>query len=77
MKAAAHTAAGDAAKGRHRFDFATLAALIAARDFREVELSRKDLKRLGIVFKLLTFFYYLFRFYRVIPIPMEIVPHDG
>jgi hypothetical protein len=46
MKAAAHTAIGDAAKGRHRFDFAILAALVAARDFREEELSRKDRTRL-------------------------------
>ena len=38
MKAAAHTAAGDAARGRHRRDFATLAALIAARDFRNDEV---------------------------------------
>ena len=46
MKAAAHTAVGDAAKGRHRFDFATLAALVAARDFRGVDLNRKDRRRL-------------------------------
>lgn len=46
MKAAAHTAVGDPAKGRHRFDFATLAALVAARDFRDVELSKKDRQRL-------------------------------
>jgi hypothetical protein len=41
VKAAAHTAVGDPAKGRHRFDFAALAALVAARDFRESELSKK------------------------------------
>jgi hypothetical protein len=46
MKAAAHTAVGDPAKGRHRSDFATLAALVAARDFRDVSLSKKDRKRL-------------------------------
>ncbi|HEY3715583.1 MAG TPA: hypothetical protein VGL39_13740 [Jatrophihabitantaceae bacterium] len=46
MKAAAHTAIGDAAKGRHRFDFATLAALVAARDFRGVDLNQKDRRRL-------------------------------
>lgn len=46
MKAAAHTAPGDAAKGRHRFDFAALATLVAARDFRDVELSKKDRQRL-------------------------------
>lgn len=34
MKAAAHSAVGDPAKGRHRSDFVTLASLIAARDFR-------------------------------------------
>jgi len=49
MKAAAHTAVGDAARGRHRFDFATLAAMIAARDFREVDLNKKDRKRLGVM----------------------------
>jgi hypothetical protein len=46
MKAAAHTAVGDAARGRHRFDFATLAALVAARDFRDVDLNKKDRRRL-------------------------------
>ncbi|GAB1642814.1 hypothetical protein [Krasilnikovia sp. MM14-A1259] len=46
MKAAAHTAAGDAAEGRHRHDFTTLAALVAARDFRGAVLNRKDRKRL-------------------------------
>jgi len=47
MKAAAHTAVSDPAKGRHRFDFATLAALVAARDFRDVSLSKKDRRRLS------------------------------
>ncbi len=42
MKAAAHTAVGDAARGRHRSDFATLGALVAARDFRGEDLSRTD-----------------------------------
>jgi hypothetical protein len=46
MKAAAHTVTGDPAKRRHRFDFATLAALVAARDFRDEELSPKDRTRL-------------------------------
>jgi hypothetical protein len=46
VKAAAHTAVGDPAKSRHRHDFATLAALVAARDFREVTLTPKDRKRL-------------------------------
>jgi hypothetical protein len=47
MKAAAHSAVGDAAKGRHRSDFATLAALVAARDFRDVALNKKDRRRLS------------------------------
>ncbi|MCE0536767.1 hypothetical protein LWF15_14765 [Kineosporia rhizophila] len=47
MKAAAHSAVGDPAKGRHRSDFLTLASLIAARDFREVELTKKDRRRLA------------------------------
>jgi hypothetical protein len=46
MKAAAHTAPGDPTKGRHRRDFATLAALVAARDFRDVALNRTDRKLL-------------------------------
>lgn len=46
MKAAAHTAVGDPAKGRHRFDFATLAALVSAQDFRGAELNKKDRRRL-------------------------------
>ncbi len=46
MKAAAHSAIGDPAKGRHRSDFVTLASLIAARDFRGVELTKKDRRRL-------------------------------
>ncbi|MBT0767955.1 hypothetical protein KIH74_03410 [Kineosporia sp. J2-2] len=46
MKAAAHSAVGDPAKGRHRSDFVTLASLIAARDFRGVELTKKDRQRL-------------------------------
>jgi hypothetical protein len=46
LKAAAHTAVGDPARGRHRFDFATLAALVAAQDFRGVELTKKDRNRL-------------------------------
>jgi hypothetical protein len=31
---------------RHRFDFAALAALVAAQDFRGVELTKKDRQRL-------------------------------
>lgn len=46
MKAAAHTAVGAAARGRHRVDFVCLAVLIAARDFRNVRLNAKDRKRL-------------------------------
>ena len=46
MKAAAHTAIGDVAKGRHRLDFVTLAAMIAARDFRGEQLTKKDRTRL-------------------------------
>ena len=46
MKAAAHTAVGDAARGRHRSDFATLATLLAARDIRDADLTKKDRKRL-------------------------------
>jgi hypothetical protein len=46
LKAAAHTAVGDPARGRHRFDFATLAALVATQDFRGVELTKKDRNRL-------------------------------
>jgi hypothetical protein len=49
VKAAAHAAVGDPAKGRHRLDFATLAALVAARDFRDVELTRKDCQRLRVM----------------------------
>jgi hypothetical protein len=46
MKAAAHTAVGAADRRRHRSDFAALAALIAARDFRGAELNKKDRQRL-------------------------------
>jgi hypothetical protein len=47
MKAAAHTAVGDPSKGRHRSDFATLASLVAARDFRGIVLTKKDRRRLA------------------------------
>lgn len=47
MKAAANTAVGDGAKSRHRTDFVTLCALIAARDFRTATLNAKDRKRLS------------------------------
>lgn len=49
MKAAAHESPGDPAKGRHRADFATLAAMIAARDLRGIELNTKDRKRLRVM----------------------------
>jgi len=46
MKAAAHTVPSDPARGRHRTDFVTLAAGVAAQDFRGVELTRTDRRRL-------------------------------
>lgn len=46
MKAAAHTAVGDAGRGRHRLDFVTLAALVARTDFQDTALSNKDRTRL-------------------------------
>jgi hypothetical protein len=47
VKAAAHTTpVGELAKRRHRLDFATLASLVAARDFRDEDLTRKDRSRL-------------------------------
>ena len=46
MKAAAHTAVSDAAVGRHRLDFVTLAALISRGDFLDAKLTKKDLARL-------------------------------
>lgn len=46
MKAAAHEAVGDAAKGRHRRDFVTLSGLIAARDVRGEDVRPKDRQRL-------------------------------
>ena len=46
-KAAARTEiASDRASGRHCTDFVVLASLISARDFREIELTRKDRTRL-------------------------------
>lgn len=45
-KAAAHTNPGDPGIGRHRRDFAVLAGLLTARDFRGVELTKKDRLRL-------------------------------
>lgn len=45
-KAAAHTNPGDPGIGRHRRDFAVLAGLITARDFRAEQLTRKDRQRL-------------------------------
>jgi hypothetical protein len=46
LKAAAHTVPADAAKGRHRSDFLTLATLVAAVDFRAEDLSKSDRKHL-------------------------------
>lgn len=46
-KAAAHTSPGDSARQRHRYDFATLASLIAASDFRTETLTAKDRHRLS------------------------------
>lgn len=46
MKAAAHTAVGDTARGRHRLDFVTLAALVDRRDFAEADLNGKDRRRI-------------------------------
>ena len=46
-KAAARTEiASDRARTRHRTDFVVLANLVAARDFRETELGKKDRTRL-------------------------------
>jgi len=42
MKAAAHTVPVDPHRGRHRSDFATLAALVAASDFADERLSKKE-----------------------------------
>ena len=46
MKAAVHTAVGDAAMGRHRQDFVIPAGLMERRDFRDAQLGRKDRKRM-------------------------------
>jgi hypothetical protein len=45
-KAAALSNAGDSGLGRHRRDFAILAGLITARDFRRETLTKKDRQRL-------------------------------
>jgi hypothetical protein len=42
MKAAAHTVPVDPNRGRHRSDFATLASLVAASDFVDETLSKKE-----------------------------------
>jgi len=42
MKAAAHTVPVDPHRGRHRSDFATMAALVAASDFVDERLSKKE-----------------------------------
>lgn len=49
MKAAAHSAVGDAGRARHRRDFVTLSALVAARDFRGADLRPKDRQRLRAI----------------------------
>ena len=49
MKAAAHSAIGDAGRARHRRDFVTLSGLVAARDFRAADLRPKDRQRLRAV----------------------------
>ncbi|HWJ65690.1 MAG TPA: hypothetical protein VNT31_03345 [Nocardioides sp.] len=45
-KAAALSNVSDPGLGRHRRDFVVSAGLIAARDFRDVELTKKDRQRL-------------------------------
>lgn len=45
-KAAAHTNPGDPGPGRHRRDFAILAGLLTARDFRNETVTKKDQQRL-------------------------------
>lgn len=49
MKAAAHSALGDAGRARHRRDFVTLSGLVAARDFRGADLRPKDRQRLRAI----------------------------
>jgi hypothetical protein len=46
VKAAAHSNVGDQDPRRHRRDFLVLVGLITARDFTDVELSKKDRQRL-------------------------------
>jgi len=46
IKAAAHTVPADPARGRHRGDFATLSALVAAADFVGEDLSKRERKYL-------------------------------
>lgn len=47
IKAAAHTTpVAEVVKRRHRLDFATLASLVAARDFRDEHITSKDRLRL-------------------------------
>lgn len=45
-KAAALSNASDPGLGRHRRDFVILAGMITARDFRDIELTKKDRQRL-------------------------------
>lgn len=48
-KAAALANAGDAGRGRHRRDFAVLAGLLTARDFKNETLTQKDRRRLTVM----------------------------
>ncbi|MDQ6524463.1 hypothetical protein RB608_12670 [Nocardioides sp. LHD-245] len=50
-KAAALSNVGDAGRGRHRRDFAVLATLLTARDFRNETVSKKDRQRLTAMVK--------------------------
>ncbi|MHA3838279.1 hypothetical protein ACXR8F_21405 [Terrabacter sp. AAH1] len=49
MKAAAHDAVGDAARGRHRSDFVVLAGLLGRRDITSEALTKKDRQRLRLM----------------------------
>ena len=50
-KAAALSNAGDAGRGRHRRDFAVVATLLTARDFRNETVTKKDRQRLAAMVK--------------------------
>jgi len=45
-KAYAHTVSADTGKGRHRSDFATLAAMVGRRDFLDEDMSKNERRRL-------------------------------